>query len=141
MVTIDDFCEVIFDEATIQARVKELARQITEDYYGRSLIVLTVMKGADNFSYDLRKAMVEYSVRTYGKLVVDIIPDIAIVSSFRNPTDPKIPTVVLDTDPNIKYDGRDVLIVEDIVERGLTLDRLRGRVWERNPHALKFVLF
>ena len=73
MVSVHDFKRVLFDQKTIEARVQELAEQIVEDYKYGELVVLTVQKGGARFSSDLVHAMVDYSLRTYNEVVVDIL--------------------------------------------------------------------
>ena len=110
MTSIDDFTEVLLDEVTIQARVKELAHKITDDYKGQSLIMLTVMKGADNFSRDLRREMVSYSLKMYRDIVVDIIQDIVIMSMYEHPDRKKErPDKILGIGPHIPYENNNIL--------------------------------
>jgi len=57
VVSIDDFVETLFTAEQIQAKVDELAGRIVDDYYGKTLIVVTIMQGAEIFSVNLRKAI------------------------------------------------------------------------------------
>lgn len=133
-----DFERILFDEETIQRRLKGLAREILDKYHGRELVWLTVMKGADNSSRDLRRELVELSFLTYGSLAVDLIQDQVIMSLYSNPDNPqKGPTTILGLDPEIDYRWKDVLIVEDIVDRGWTLYHLKKHLGEKSPASIE----
>ncbi|MBI2112144.1 hypoxanthine phosphoribosyltransferase [Candidatus Woesearchaeota archaeon] len=137
MVSVHDFKRVLFDQKTIEARVQELAEQIVEDYKYGELVILTVQKGGARFSSDLVRAMVDYSLRTYNDVVVDILETDVKLSRRPNP---KVflpePVMLLPLDPNIGYEGRPVLVVEDIVDQGVTMRYLLDRIQERNPQSV-----
>ena len=138
MVSLDDFTQILFTEEVLQERVRSLARQIAEDYHGKTLIVLTVMKGADNFSRDLRREINRYDVATYGNVTVDLVPDMVIMSMYPHPDRPKeVPDRILGLSPDIQYEGSEVLIVEDIVDRGLTIKHLKEEVLKRHPKSIR----
>jgi len=109
----------------IAERTAELAAQITREYAGRSLVLLSVLKGSFMFAADLARAIalpvrVEFlGVRSYG-------------------ADTKSSGVVQITqDLTRPVDGDDILIVEDIVDTGLTLTYLREQLRLRNPASIK----
>lgn len=134
----EDIAEILFSEEVIGRRIKELAEQILEEYKNRELIWLTVMKGADNFSYRLREEVARSSVERYEGLVVDLIPDLIIMSLFSNPDNPsEEPVTILGPDPMIRYKGREVLVVEDIVDRGLTMKYLLEHLGRKEPAEIK----
>ena len=136
--SLEHIARILYDEETIQNRVTILARQINEDYKGKELIILTVMKGGDNFSTNIRRAMYREAVMKYGDIVVDVIPDIAIISLFNDPRNPQSePHTILGIDHKIPYEERDVLIVEDIIDRGITMKYILAEVQKRNPSSLK----
>ncbi len=138
MVSLDDFAKILLTEEQIRQRVKELAQQVVEDYKGSSLIMLTVMKGADNFSRDLRKEMMNYSQSQYGQYVVDLIQDMAIISLYPHPDRKKDhPDKILGLSPEVPYKSNPVLIVEDIIDRGLTINFLKIEVLRREPKTVR----
>ena len=94
--------KVLIDEETLQNRVKELGRQITEDYRGKDLVIICILKGAILFTSDLVKEI---------KLPLAI--DFMAVSSYgRSTKSSGVVRILKDLDEEIE--GRDVLIVEDI---------------------------
>ena len=109
----------------IAERVRELAAQITREYAGRSVVLLSVLKGSFMFAADLAREIalpvrIEFlGVRSYG-------------------ADTKSSGVVQITqDLTRPVDGDDILIVEDIVDSGLTLSYLREQLRSRNPASIK----
>jgi hypoxanthine phosphoribosyltransferase len=109
----------------LAARVSELAVQITREYSGRSLVLLCVLKGSFVFAADLARAIalpvrIEFlGVRSYG----DDTKSSGVVQITQDLTRP--------------VDGDDILIVEDIVDTGLTLSYLREQLRSRNPASIK----
>ena len=109
----------------IRERVAELAAQITREYAGRSLVLLSVLKGSFIFSADLAREIalpvrLEFlGVRSYG----DDTKSSGVVQITQDLTRP--------------VDGDDILIVEDIVDTGLTLSYLREQLRSRNPASIK----
>ena len=120
-----DLGEVVVDAATLQARVAELGAEITADYAGRSPLLVGVLKGAAMFMTDLARAI---------DLPLEI--DFMAVSSYGNATRTTgVVRIVKDLD--IDLTGRDVLIVEDIVDSGLTLSYLRRTLAARGANSLE----
>jgi hypoxanthine phosphoribosyltransferase len=120
-----DLGEVVVDAATLQARVVELGAEITRDYAGRSPLLIGVLKGAAMFMTDLARAVA---------LPLEI--DFMAVSSYGNATRTSgVVRIVKDLD--IDLTGRDVLIVEDIVDSGLTLSYLRRTLATRGASTLE----
>lgn len=115
----------IITPAEIAARVAELGREITEDYQDLSLVLLCVLKGSFVFTADLCRAIdlplrIEFlGVQSYG----DGTSSSGVVQITQDLTRP--------------IEGEDVLIVEDIVDSGLTLAYLLDVLRARNPHSLK----
>ena len=109
----------------LQRRVAELGEQITDDYAGRSLLLIGVLKGAVFFLSDL--------MRFIG---VPVEVDFMAVASYGSATDSSgVVRILKDLDASIE--GRDVLIVEDIVDSGLTLQYLMRNLGSRNPRTLE----
>jgi hypoxanthine phosphoribosyltransferase len=116
---------IAFDEAAIARRVNELGREITGAYPDGDLLVLGLLKGSFIFLSDLvrqitRPLQVDFLVAaSYGD---------GMVSSG---------TVNLVYDPETELEGKDILLVEDIVDSGRTLNRLMSILKERNPRSLE----
>jgi hypoxanthine phosphoribosyltransferase len=120
-----DLGEVVVDAATLQARVVELGAEITRDYEGREPLLIGVLKGAAMFMTDLARAIA---------LPLEI--DFMAVSSYGNATRTSgVVRIVKDLD--IDLTGREVLIVEDIVDSGLTLSYLRRTLAARGAASLE----
>ena len=117
--------EIIFSYKAIQKRVKELANQISGDYTGRELIVIGILKGAFIFMADLVRAM-----------SIPCRIDFVRVASYGEGSESS-GKAVMTKDIETSINGRDILIVEDIIDTGLTLKYLVEWLKERNPHSLK----
>jgi hypoxanthine phosphoribosyltransferase len=121
----DNLGEVVVSAKEIAHRVDELGRQITQDYAGRPPLLVCVLKGALNFMADLMRAI---------ELPVEI--DFMAVSSYGAATKTSgVVRIVKDLDVDLL--NRDVLIVEDVVDSGLTLNYLRQYLGARNPRSLE----
>jgi hypoxanthine phosphoribosyltransferase len=119
-----DLGEVIVAQEELEARVRALGAAITFDYEGRPPLLVGVLKGACIFLSDLARAI---------HLPVEI--DFMAVSSYGNATTTSgVVRIVKDLD--IDLTGRHVIIVEDIVDSGLTLSYLRRYLAERHPASL-----
>jgi hypoxanthine phosphoribosyltransferase len=117
--------EVIVSAKQLQARIKELGQEITRDYADNPPLLVCVLKGAVNFMADIMRAI---------ELPVAI--DFMAVSSYGAATKTSgVVRIVKDLD--IDLAGRDVLIVEDVVDSGLTLNYLRQYLGARNPRSLE----
>jgi hypoxanthine phosphoribosyltransferase len=116
--------EVLIDDHQIQERVKELGQQIAQDYQGTNLHLICILKGACIFLADLIRC-----------LPLEISLDFMALSSYANSlhTSGEV-KIVKDLDSTIQ--GRDVLIVEDILDTGLTLDYLMRSLQARSPKSL-----
>jgi hypoxanthine phosphoribosyltransferase len=117
--------ETLLDEATLQARVAELGAEISADYDGRDLLLVGVLKGAVFFMSDLMR-----------QLTVPCEIDFMAISSYGAATDSSgVVRILKDLDVNIA--GRDVLVVEDIIDSGLTLSYLMRNLKARRPGSLE----
>ncbi len=118
---------VLLSRDAIRQRVRELGAQITNDYAGRQLHLVCILKGACIFLADLLRW-----------LDADASIDFIAVSSYKKGTS-STGEVQLTKDLDYPLDGRDVLIVEDIVDTGLTLNYLKHLLLSRGPRSLKIV--
>jgi hypoxanthine phosphoribosyltransferase len=117
--------EAIVSPEALRQRISELGQQITADYQGRPPLLVCVLKGAVNFMADLMRAI---------ELPVAI--DFMAVSSYGAATKTSgIVRIVKDLDTALK--DRHVLIVEDVVDSGLTLNYLRQYLGAREPASLE----
>jgi hypoxanthine phosphoribosyltransferase len=117
--------EKLVEEAPLAERVQALGAQISADYADRDLLLVGVLKGAVFFLSDLMRA-----------LTVPCEVDFMAVASYGSSTDSSgVVRILKDLDTSIE--GRDVLIVEDIVDSGLTLSYLLRTMRARNPASLE----
>jgi hypoxanthine phosphoribosyltransferase len=117
--------EVLVTAEDLQRRVIELGEEISRDYAGKSLLLIGVLKGAVFFLSDLMR---------YIDIPVEV--DFMAVASYGSATDSSgVVRILKDLDAAIE--GRDVLIVEDIVDSGLTLQYLLRNLGSRNPRSLE----
>jgi hypoxanthine phosphoribosyltransferase len=120
-----DLEKVLIPEEELQGKIRELAAEIDRDYEGRDLLLVGVLKGAVMVMADLARA-----------LHSPISMDWMAVSSYGSGTQSSgVVRILKDLDADIM--GRDVLIVEDIVDSGLTLSWLRSNLESRNPASLE----
>ena len=117
--------EILFSRDAIQKRVRELAGQISKDYEGRELIMIGVLKGAFIFMADLIR-----------EISIPCRIDFTRLASYGAGSDSS-GKVVMTKDIETSIKGRDILIVEDILDTGLTLQYLVEWLKERNPQSLK----
>jgi hypoxanthine phosphoribosyltransferase len=117
--------EVLIDRDVLQQRIQELGEQISTDYTGRDLLLIGVLKGAVFFMADLMR-----------NLTIPCEIDFMAISSYGDSTDSSgVVRILKDLDINIE--GRDVLIVEDIIDSGLTLSYLMRNLEARSPASLE----
>lgn len=120
-----DVERIILDEETIAARVQELGAEIAADYDGRSVLLVGVLRGATLFVADLARAI-------DGPVELDFMA----VSSYGSSTKSSgVVRILKDLDETIA--GRDVLVVEDILDTGLTLKYLLRNLASRKPRSLE----
>ncbi len=117
--------EILVQQDDLAHRVEELGEQISAEYEGRSLLLVGVLKGAMFFLSDLMR-----------RLTVEVEVDFMAVASYGSSTSSSgVVRILKDLDASIE--GRDVLIVEDIVDSGLTLSYLRRTLKAREPLSLE----
>ncbi len=121
--------EVLIERAAISERVAALGREISSRHAGRSLLVVGILKGAVVFCADLLR-----------HLDSDATLDFMAVASYGSDTRSSgVVRILKDLDEGIE--GRDVLVVEDIVDTGLTLDYLIRTLRQRGPRSLEVATF
>jgi hypoxanthine phosphoribosyltransferase len=117
--------EILFSAQDIAARIGELGRQITDDYAGRTPLLVSVLKGSLVFMADLMRAI-------RGPVEIDVLA----VSSYGAATKSSgVVRIIKDLDQDVA--GRDVILVEDIVDSGLTLRYLLDRLSSQGPASLR----
>jgi hypoxanthine phosphoribosyltransferase len=117
--------EVLVTEEELRSRIADLGRQVSADYAGRDLLLVGVLKGAVFFLSDLMRS-----------IEVPCEVDFMAVASYGSSTDSSgVVRILKDLDASIE--GRDVLIVEDIVDSGLTLSYLLRTMRAREPASLE----
>jgi hypoxanthine phosphoribosyltransferase len=117
--------DVVVPEAELQRRIAELGRQITEDYHDRPPLLVGVLKGAFVFMSDIARAI---------DLPVEF--DFMAISSYGSATKTSgVVRIVKDLDLDLT--GRHVIVVEDIIDSGLTLNYLRRNLKARHPASLE----
>ncbi|MGH2729352.1 MAG: hypoxanthine phosphoribosyltransferase [Actinomycetota bacterium] len=121
----EDIAEVLITEDQIQDKIAELAKEITEDYRGKDLLLVGVLKGAFVFMSDLARQM---------RLPLEF--DFMAVSSYGSATKSSgVVRILKDLDYEIT--GRHVLLVEDIIDSGLTISYLLRYLEARRPASLE----
>jgi hypoxanthine phosphoribosyltransferase len=121
----DGVGEILVSTEDLERRVGELGAEISRDYADRDLLLIGVLKGAVPFLADLMR-----------ELTVDCEVDFMAVSSYGSATDSSgVVRILKDLDAAIE--GRDVLVVEDIIDSGLTLHYLFKNLMARNPASLE----
>lgn len=120
-----DIKEILIDEDILQAKVRELGAKITEDYKGKDLLLICVLKGAVIFVSDLMK-----------RIDLPLEVDFMAVSSYGSDTKSSGVVRIL-KDLNKGIEGRNLLIVEDIIDSGLTLSYLIDNLKARGPESVE----
>lgn len=122
---LNDIEKVLLSKEEISAKVKELGEKISKDYEGKNLLLVSVLKGSVVFMADLMRA-----------ITVHCNIDFMAVSSYGNGVKTSgVVKIIKDLD--IPLEGYDVLIVEDILDSGMTLGYIRELLYARNPASMK----
>ena len=121
-----DVAEVLLTEQQITAKVAELGRQISTDFADRELTLVSVLKGSLPFMADLMRA-----------ITIPVRIDLMEVSSYGGLSTESSGLVRILKDLSASIDGRDVLLVEDIIDTGLTLNYLLRYLRGKNPRSLR----
>jgi hypoxanthine phosphoribosyltransferase len=118
---------VLLTEEQIQVRVREMGAILSREYVGKSPVLVNILKGGFIFLADLIRSM---------DIACEV--DFMVVSSYEDKGESSGVVRIL-SDLGLNIEGRHVIIVEDIVDTGLTLDYLRELLLARNPASLKIV--
>lgn len=123
----EDLQEILFSEEVLNAKIKELAKRISEEYKGKDLIVVGILKGSVIFAAELIK-----------NITIPCEIDFMAVSSYGNSTETSgVVRILKDLDHHIE--GKHVLIVEDIVDTGVTLSYLLKYLKARKASGIEIV--
>ena len=120
----EDIAQVLISEEELKSICKKLGEQITRDYEGKKLLVVSVLKGAVVFMSDLLR-----------EIKCDCVIDFIAVSSYSGTKTTGV--VKFKKDLDIDPDGMDILLVEDILDSGITLSYLSGVLKGRNAASIK----
>lgn len=121
----DDILKVLFSEEQLKEKCAEMGAQITRDYAGKNLLLVTVLKGAVVYMADLMRC-----------IDLPCAIDFMVVSSYGSGTKTSgVVKIVKDLDQDLS--GKDILIVEDILDSGMTLSYLKGLLQSRNPASIR----
>ena len=118
-----DIIEVLFTEEQIRSRVSDLARQITADYRNGKLVLVSILRGSVFFATDLARL-----------IELPLSMDFLSISSYGEDSEGVV-RITKDLEENIA--GKDVLVIEDIVDTGFTLKYLLRTLSGRNPRSLE----
>jgi len=116
---------IFIDEKKLQARVRELGAEITRDYQGKDLTLVCVLKGSTPFAMDLARA-----------IDLPLTMEFLGVSSYQGGTE-TTGEVRITTDVSKPLAGKHVLVIEDIIDTGLTMSFLLENLRARHPASLK----
>jgi len=119
----DEVLEILFDEQQIRARVADLAREITKEYAGRRLVLVSILRGSVFFATDLAR-----------QIELPLSMDFLSISSYGEDSEGVV-RITKDLEENIA--GKDVLVIEDIIDTGFTLKYLLSTLASRNPKSLE----
>lgn len=123
----NDIQEILYSEDVLTKKIKELASEISKDYEGKELVVVGILKGSVIFASELIK-----------NISVKCEIDFMAVSSYGNSTETSgVVRILKDLDHNIE--GKDILIVEDIVDTGVTLNYLLKYLKARKANSIEIV--
>jgi hypoxanthine phosphoribosyltransferase len=119
-----ELARVLFAEEQIEARVRELAGHVTEDYQDRDLVVVGVLKGAATLTVDLCR-----------NIALPLALDFVAISTYGRGSTPGVPRLLKGLGEDVA--GRDVLIVEDILDSGATIAWLSDHLREQGPASVE----
>ena len=124
MENLPENLKVLYSMEELQTRIREMGNQISEDYKGKEIVIVSILKGAIFYTVDLMK-----------NLKPDVVLDFMKVSSYEGTE--STGTINIKQDLTMDIEGKHVLIVEDIIDNGRTLKKLKEELLKRNPASLK----
>lgn len=119
--------KILIEKEQVEKRIIELAEQISKDYNGEDITIICVLKGAAYFALDLSKKIKKS----------DVIMDFVKISSYGNNQRETTGNINFKLDISENIEGKNVIIVEDIIDSGITLNYLYNYLNEKNPKNLK----
>ena len=122
---MEGIVEVLISREKVEARIEELAKEIEKDYTGKNLVCVGLLKGSVMFMSDLIKA-----------INLDLRIDFMKVSSYGSGTDSTGVVKIL-KDVDVDLAGKDVLIVEDIIDTGFTIVNVKDFLAKKNPNSIR----
>jgi hypoxanthine phosphoribosyltransferase len=126
MLEVPSYFQRLITADQLRARVAELGSQITKDYQGRSIHLVGVLRGATTFLADLSRA-----------IDVPVTYDFIAVNSYEGTTSSGVVKLVKDLEESVE--SRHVLVVEDIIDSGLTVNYIREMLQSRKPASLSLI--
>ncbi|HEU4962299.1 MAG TPA: hypoxanthine phosphoribosyltransferase [Bacilli bacterium] len=120
---------ILFDREKIQQRVAKLGKQLTADYDGRELVVISLLRGSFVFAADLVR-----------EINLDVNVDFMTTSSYGHGTESQ-GRVEIVHDIRTEIEGKDVLVVDDILDTGITLRGVLDHLEQKKPRSLKTCCF
>lgn len=124
-----DIQEVLYSKEYLAGVVQELGRKISEDYKGKNLLMVSVLKGSVVFMADLMRAV-----------TIPCSIDFMSVSSYGSGVKTSgVVKIIKDLDINLE--GKDLLLVEDILDSGMTLHYIRDMLQQRHPRSIRLCTF
>lgn len=124
MENLPENLKVLYSMEELQTRIREMGNQISEDYKGKEIVIVSILKGAIFYTVDLMK-----------NLDLEVVLDFMKVSSYEGTE--STGTINIKQDLTMDIEGKHVLIVEDIIDTGRTLKKLKEELLKRNPASLK----
>ncbi|MBW9172928.1 hypoxanthine phosphoribosyltransferase [Clostridium estertheticum] len=123
----NDIKEVLYNEDQLRDKIRQMGEKVSKDYYGKDLILIGILKGSVIFMSDLLK-----------EITIPCKMDFMAVSSYGNSTKTSGVVRIL-KDLDFEIQGKDVLIVEDIIDSGVTLKYLMKCLSARKPNSLEII--
>ncbi len=122
---LQDVESILLDQDVLEKKIQKLGEEISKDYAGEEVMLVGILKGASVFMSDLIR-----------QISLPVYIDYMVVSSYGNSAETSgVVRIIKDLEDNIE--GKNVIIVEDIIDTGLTLSYLKQNLLSRNPKTLK----
>jgi len=129
MIDPNSIGEILYSPEDISKRIKELGKQISEEYAGKEIILVCILKGSYVFTADLSR-----------EIDVPCSVEFMQVSSYADSTVSSGSLKII-KDINVPVDDKHLIIIEDIIDTGITLNNLKKMLSTRNPASLKLCAF